>query len=550
MPRAFWLLLVGILPLTWPDSAVGGRAEHVVAIVWDGLRPDFVSPQYAPVLHELATRGTLFKNHHSTYVTSTEVNGASLSTGMFPNHGGIVANSQYRAELSWVSPYGTESLEAIRRGDLISDGHYLEAATLPEILQKAGFRTIIAGAKPVVLLHDRAPKKVAQVEKESATLFRGQTLPRSLMKSLTAIPEVGPFPVDTSTPQSSREKAKKWLRSAQDQVFLYLYGKPKETPASRLIDAWTTRALVHGLWTNGPPKYTLLWLSEPDASQHSGGVGSENAEEALEECDRNLGMILKALRDRGVLDRTDILVMSDHGFSTIDRGPNVVKALKRAGFIADKKFDNPEAGDVMVVNLGGSVFFYVYEHEEKTIRRLVDFLQTTDFAGVIFSAVPVEGTFPLSQVRLDARHVAPDVAISMRWNSGKSDGGAPGLLTSAEGRPGRGAHGSLSRFDLRNVLIASGPDFKQGFVSELPSGNVDVAPTVLAVLGVPAPRPMDGRVLAEAMVGIEGESLRPEEQTLEASRELHFHTWRQYLKFTRVGSVIYLEEGNGESGAK
>ena len=56
----------------------------------------------------------------------------------------------------------------------------------------------------------------------------------------------------------------------------------------------------------------------------------------------------------------------------------------------------------MVVNLGGTTFFYVFEHEEKTISRLVEYLQSSDFAGVIFSAVPIEGTFPLSQVRLDA----------------------------------------------------------------------------------------------------------------------------------------------------
>lgn len=550
MTRTFWLLLVSVFPLAVPQWAVGGQAEHVVAIVWDGLRPDFVSPQYTPVLHELATGGTFFKNHHSTYVTSTEVNGASLSTGMFPNHGGIVANNQYRAELSWVSPYATENLDAIRRGDLITDGHYLEAATVPEILQQAGFWTIIAGAKPVVLLQDRAPKKVTDAQKASVTLFRGQTLPRSLMKSLAAIPEVGPFPVDISTPESRREKVKKWLRSAQEKAFLYVYGKPKGTPASRLIDDWTTRALVHGLWTNGLPKYTLLWLSEPDASQHASGVGSPNAEAALEESDRNLGVVLKALRDKGVLDRTDILIMSDHGFSTVERGPDVARALKRAGFIAGKKFDNPDAGDVMVVNLGGSVFFYVFEHEEKTIRRLVEFLQSSDFAGVIFSAVPVEGTFPLSQVRLDARGAAPDVALSLRWNSERSDGGAPGMLTSAEGVPGRGSHGSLSRFDLHNVLIASGPDFKKGFLSELPSGNVDVPPTVLAILGVPPPAPMDGRVLAEAMVGIECDPVHPEEQTLEASRELKLRTWRQSLRFTRIGPVIYFEEGSGESRPK
>src|SRR5436305_1637337 len=81
----------------------GGQAEHVVVVVWDGMRPDFVSEEHTPTLHGLARRGTFFANHHSSYVTSTEVNGTAIATGMYPGHSGILANSQYRPELSWLS---------------------------------------------------------------------------------------------------------------------------------------------------------------------------------------------------------------------------------------------------------------------------------------------------------------------------------------------------------------------------------------------------------------------------------------------------------------
>jgi arylsulfatase A-like enzyme len=549
MKRWAWLLVALMVAPSWHWRVSGAQAEHVVVVVWDGMRPDFVSPQYTPTLHALAARGVFFKNHHSTYVTSTEVNGAALSTGMFPDRSGIVANVQYRPDLGWLNTYGTESLEAIRRGDLLTGGHYLEAETIPEILQAAGISTITAGAKPVVLLHDRAKQKQSQAEKDSVTLFRGQTLPRSAVQQLVKIPEVGAFPSDPAA-DSTGAKVKKWLRTGQDQAFLWLYGETKRTPTSRLIDAWTTRALVHGFWKERVPKYTLLWLSEPDASQHQSGVGSEHAEAAMAECDRNLALVLKTLETKGLLERTDILVVSDHGFSTIDRGPEVIKSLKRAKFVAGKQFENPEAGDIMVVNLGGSIYFYVFEHDQPTIRRLIEFLQSSDFAGVIFSATPVEGTFPLSQVRLAASKGAPDVVVSMRWSDGKSDGGAPGLLTAMEGKRGRGTHASLSRFDIHNTLIAAGPDFRKGYVNELPSGNVDVPPTVLAILGVPQPSPMGGRVLAEAMVGVEVPSLKPEPQQWEASRDLGIRVWRQSLKATRVGPVLYFDEGNGESRMK
>ena len=124
------------------------------------------------------------------------------------------------------------------------------------------------------------------------------------------------------------------------------------------------------------------------------------------------------------------------------------------------------------------------------------------------------------------------------------------MVIAAEGRRGAGTHASLSPFDLHNTLIAAGPDFKTGFVSEVPSGNIDIAPTVLSILGVPPPRPMDGRVLAEAMAGIGPATLKPEQETFKASRELGGRQWQQYLTVSRVGHGVYFDEGNGGIGSK
>src|SRR6266480_3271371 len=49
-----------------------------------------------------------------------------------------------------------------------------------------------------------------------------------------------------------------------------------------------------------------------------------------------------------------------------------------------------------------------------------------------------------------------------------------------------------------DALLAAGPDFAQGKVVELPAGNQDIAPTVLALEGLPLPQTLDGRVLSEA----------------------------------------------------
>src|SRR2546423_6273370 len=142
-------------------SSVKGQAEHIVVVVWDGMRPDFITPQYTPTLYQLAVHGVFFKNHHPVYVSSTEVNGTALATGVYPNRSGIMANSDYRPEIGWLGPNATEGIEAIRRGDLLSEGNYLLVPTLAEMLQKARHTTVIAGSKPVALLHDRSSKRTS-----------------------------------------------------------------------------------------------------------------------------------------------------------------------------------------------------------------------------------------------------------------------------------------------------------------------------------------------------------------------------------------------------
>jgi arylsulfatase A-like enzyme len=49
-----------------------------------------------------------------------------------------------------------------------------------------------------------------------------------------------------------------------------------------------------------------------------------------------------------------------------------------------------------------------------------------------------------------------------------------------------------------STLLVVGPDFAQGKVVELPAGNQDIAPTVLALEGLALPKTLDGRVLSEA----------------------------------------------------
>jgi hypothetical protein len=145
-------------------------------------------------------------------------------------------------------------------------------------------------------------------------------------------------------------------------------------------DAWTTRALTEVLWKADVPEYSVLWLREPDRAQHASAPGSEPAIAAIRATDVNFGLVLRALDEKKIRDRTDVLVVSDHGFSTIERLINVAELLRDGGFNVAGDTDLILApGQVRIAGNGGTNLYYVGNRDPETTARLIEFLQRTDF---------------------------------------------------------------------------------------------------------------------------------------------------------------------------
>ncbi|MGA8948414.1 MAG: alkaline phosphatase family protein, partial [Pseudolabrys sp.] len=503
--------------------------RHVVVVVWDGMRPDFVTEQNTPTLWKLAREGITFRNHHAVFPSATMVNGTAIVTGIYPGKNGIIANHVYRPDIDPHHSIDVELPAVVKKGDEVSGGKYILVPTIAELVQHAGGRTVIASAKTVGLLLDRQAD--VGTAKNCVTLFAGKSLPAEIIPSITAT--LGPFP------------------SGHLQQ-----------------DAWTTKAMIDCFWKDGVPALSVLWLGEPDLTQHESAPGAPAALAAIKSADENLAAVLSALDQRDARGSTDVFIVSDHGFSTIKRSVDLRRILNDAGFTAkieelriakdgnqsaggirDKtEFnDQPKPGDIMLAANGGSVLFYVVGHDKKLIRRLVEFLQQSDFAGVIFTKEPMEGTFGLTQALIQ-RGDAPDVVMAFRWTDLQNQFGVTGEIDADWQRAaGKGTHATLSRFDMHNTLIAAGPDFKRGQTDDLPTGNVDLVPTILQILGIKVPHQMDGRILSEAVAAPTSllPAPKPEAKSIEARKDFPSGTWRQTLKISRVGSTIYLDEGNG-----
>lgn len=269
--------------------------------------------------------------------------------------------------------------ETIRRGDEISGGRYLAAPTIAELVQARGGRVPIAGTKTAPLLQNR--KAITP----STTIFAGETIPLDVREGV--VHQLRPFPVADQIPNVAQ-------------------------------DAWTTQALTEVLWKENVPEFSVLWMSDPDRSQHATSPGTAASLAAIKSADANLGVVLDALTAKGVRDETDVLLASDHGFSTIERAVDVIGLLRREGFdVADETVMKLPRGQVRVAGNGGTNLFYVGGHDPAVVERLVRVLQETDFAGVLFSRPAVEGAFPLALAHLELP-AGPDVVMSFsleRW---------------------------------------------------------------------------------------------------------------------------------------
>ena len=80
-----------------------------------------------------------------------------------------------------------------------------------------------------------------------------------------------------------------------------------------------------------------------------------------------------------------------------------------------------------------------------------------------------------------------------------------------------------------------------------PTGNVDLAPTALRILGLPGGESMDGRVLEEALSdGPDSGSIESKTETFTAERNLGHARYRQEITTTSVGTTIYVDQGKAE----
>ena len=284
---------------------------------------------------------------------------------------------------------------------------------------------------------------------------------------------------------------------------------------------------------------TAIWFGDPDGTAHAKGIGAPETRQALAYVDAEIGRIEDTLRERGLLDRTNIIVASDHGFSTH------TGELKLAALVAPFAKPRPDgAPDVVVtegaINVRGT-------KDPARVAAIVADLQKRSEVGAIFTRPAAQGSMKgvvPGTLSFNAAHWnharSGEILVSANWNAERNAAGFAGKTTQG----GVAGHGTSSPYDIHNTLIAAGPDFREHATNPTPTSNVDLAPTLLTLLGLPVPSSMTGRVTDEALRTGPAPTSVPVERTVETARtadgtyqvDAHLSTvaGHRYLDYTEV----------------
>lgn len=483
-------------------KALPGKARLIIVFILDGLRPDSINPKDTPNLFRLRAEGVNYVNGHAVFPTVTRVNAAAIGTGYYPGTNGIVSNSIYVPQVNPTRAFSTGEYKNLLELDQVSGGRMVLVKSLGERLQENGMKlaAVSSGTTGSALLLN--PKAVNGV----GVLINGDFEPNKLVAypsnvNDTILNRFGAAPIKDG--------------DADDQY-------------NESVD-WTEQVMREYVIPELKPDVILNWLTEPDHTQHATGAGSPESVNTIRNDDRNIGLVLKKLKSLGLEDKTDIFVISDHGFSLETFALNVTQELINAGLKA-----GPDSDDVVVASSGQSILLHVKNRNPQRIKETVKFLQAQSWAGVIFTAGnksrgnerqdtsersrqqarratspegSVAGTFSLELIHQFNPERGPDILFTFPWTSNKNAFGVPGTdFTDTSGATGSlttnaSGHGSMSPWNVRNTFFAWGVDFKRGVEVKVPASNVDLTPTILALKGINTNEAFDGRVLLEGLRG-------------------------------------------------
>jgi hypothetical protein len=532
-------------------QAPAAPPRNVVLFVADGLRFRMVDDRTAPTMAAVAREGVSLRNSHALFPTFTTANASGLATGHMLGDTGDFSNTIYTGfEVTSAGNSSTPFLEndaVLGEVDAHFSGNYLDEATILKLARDKGYSTASIGKLGPALIFDSTERSGGQtiLIDDATGTPKGIPLSAEVTQRLQAVnlPPAAPSRGANGAAGNVSTPGTITANVVQQDYFA----------------AVTTRVVLPMFKERNKPFLLVFWSRDPDGTQHNQGdslnvlvpgINGPTSLAAIRNADDNLARIRSALSELGLLESTNIIVTSDHGFSTISKESQTSSTVATKfsdtlpghlpfGFVAldlahalnlplidpDDNYKtigegqhtkngngliggNRNKPQIVVAANGGSDLIYIPDGDTATAKRVIDFLLTQDYVSGIFVDSRLgkfPGTLSLDDISLEGAAITPRPAIAISFRSFDTVCGEPVLCTVEVAdtalQQGQGMHGSFSRADTWNFMAMQGPDFKSQFVDPAPASNADLGRTIahLMQLEVKDNGKLVGRVLSETL---------------------------------------------------
>jgi hypothetical protein len=436
-------------------------ASRVLIVLFDGLRPDLVTPERMPALSAFLGDSRRFTEASSVFPSLTRVCATTIGTGVPPAVSGIIQNAFPDPAAREGRFLDTASVEDMRRATALHGPGFVAVPRFADSLAAAGRR--------FALVHSGSPGGAYLLDPRAAAN--------------------GSFVMSLAGREAS-ETPEAWDRVVER------IGAPPTGQADKLgLLDYAGRAMADVVLPELRPDEALLWLTEPDWSFHYSGMDTEATRIATRAADDAFARVLEAAERLPEAERMAVIAMSDHGHVGTDEVFDLVSELAALGF--DASLDR--MGADLSIAAGTMCWLWPGQSDQARLERLVAALREQPWCGALLAGGgngvegPFPGTFDLALVNADHARSAP-LLVGMRGGDGPDPFGLPGCspIVGKNFPRGGGMHGGVHRREMANLIALRMAGVSAG-EDAAPVGLVDIAPTLLSLLGVEPVAPVAGR---------------------------------------------------------
>ena len=420
------------------------KSRRAVVVICDGMRRDLVSPERVPNIWAVRSRSRWFAAHRSVFPSVTRSSSASIATGCHPARHGLHGNTMALPDAAGYAVHNVGEPEFVERLRAAT-GRTLRMPTATERLRDTGGAITFSNVSPGAA-YFQDPDGHGHVYHRSGCYGPGRA-------SLPA-----------------REHLDITHDSAGDWVM--------------------TQRFCEEILLDRRPALALLWLCEPDHTQHDAVLGSSEHLAVMAAADRCVGAVSATVdRLRAVGDDIVLLVGSDHGHETIRASIPVERLLFEQGY--KRALDS---NDIVLAPQGTSALLYFAASADERVASVARYLREQSWTDKVLvdQELAQAGMCAEQGLRIGLSMAKQDVP-NAHGIAGLSD-----IATRFEPTPrktGMGQHGGFGAYEQAPFLLASGNAFAPGDHAG-PTSIVDIAPTVLRHLGRSIAG-MDGRPLQD-----------------------------------------------------